>query len=71
MDPAVPARSFWFWYSSPDAPSPAALVIPITDWASDPFGTCRTEESTIVMPGNWSRVMIAALASERFFDSTW
>ena len=53
VTPVLPASSFWYWYSSPAEPAPAAFVPPSTDVAIGPLGYVRTDEFCTTIPGKF------------------
>src|SRR5664280_2719786 len=63
FDPALPARSDWYWYSSPDAPLPSQLTDPTTGEASRPLGSTRWVSAIRLMPGRLRAVTLAASGS--------
>ena len=61
--PALPARSDWYWYSRPEAPSPFQLTVPTTGRASWPSGWTRWGSGTRLMPIRLRAVTLLATAS--------
>ena len=61
--PALPARVDWYWYSTPELPSPSHPTVPTTGWASSPTGTTRWESGTRLIPLMARLVMAAATES--------
>ncbi len=63
LEPALPARSDWYWYSRPDAPFPSQLTVPTTGDASRPSGSTRWVSGTRLIPGRLRAATLAASAS--------
>ena len=68
--PSVPASRELSPYSSPPAPTPAALVKPITGEARLPLGTTRLASSIRVMPGKASAEIFCPVEAESCLAKT-